>query len=79
VGDIKTLIEEYSNETKFWRQQTAQWQGLVTAILLDRADQEASDFRITEEALEAAVAYITDARLEDGIVTVTLAKASDGS
>ena len=77
MSDIKVLIEEYAAETEFWKQQTAQWRGLVTAILVD-ADPEASDFRITEEALEAAGSWDTEARLEAGVVTVTF-KAPDGS
>ena len=78
ASDIRNLIEEYQNEALFQENQAVQWRGLCTAILLG-VDQEAADFRILREELEAVENYTIEAVQDGDVVTITLTENADGS
>ena len=86
MSKMKNLIDEYSNDARFWEGQASQWRTLAIAFLLDlRSDEDISivipyyiPYYISESVIENVTNYdISAEQGADNEIVVTLVKVSD--
>ena len=72
MSEMKNLIDEYSNDARFWEGQSNQWRALSIALLL-RLEYDNGEYVIPANVVEQTANYDIEAEQSDsGEVTVTL-------